>query len=98
MVVSDGLLSTSPCPLIAGPYTGSLFLYPLTGLLSGSLELTVDFLKEIDKLVQLIESPIFACKYRIALIGGACYWVLVNFVFEARVLLDLVSPGKFFNL
>ncbi|XP_064599095.1 LOW QUALITY PROTEIN: protein VAC14 homolog [Liolophura sinensis] len=26
----------------------------------GSLELTVDFLKEIDKLVQLIESPIFA--------------------------------------
>ncbi|GFN91815.1 vac14-like protein [Plakobranchus ocellatus] len=27
---------------------------------SGELEVTVDFLKEIDKLVQLIESPIFA--------------------------------------
>ena len=26
----------------------------------GELEITVDFLKEIDKLVQLIESPIFA--------------------------------------
>ncbi|GFN83392.1 vac14-like protein [Plakobranchus ocellatus] len=26
----------------------------------GELEVTVDFLKEIDKLVQLIESPIFA--------------------------------------
>ena len=29
---------------------------------SGDIEVTVDFLKEIDKLVQLIESPIFACK------------------------------------
>ena len=31
-------------------------------IISGDLEITVDFLKEIDKLVQLIESPIFACK------------------------------------
>jgi hypothetical protein len=29
---------------------------------SGQLEVTVDFLVEIDKLVQLIESPIFTCK------------------------------------
>lgn len=29
----------------------------------GNLEITVDFLVEIDKLVQLIESPIFACKF-----------------------------------
>lgn len=27
------------------------------------MEITVEFLTEIDKLVQLIESPIFACKY-----------------------------------
>ena len=30
---------------------------------SGQLEVTVDFLVEIDKLVQLIESPIFTCKF-----------------------------------
>ena len=30
---------------------------------SGDIEVTVDFLTEIDKLVQLIESPIFTCKY-----------------------------------
>lgn len=30
---------------------------------SGDLEITVDFLTEVDKLVQLIESPIFACEY-----------------------------------
>lgn len=30
---------------------------------SGNLEVTVEFLIEIDKLVQLIESPIFACKH-----------------------------------
>lgn len=29
---------------------------------SGNLEVTVEFLTEIDKLVQLLESPIFACK------------------------------------
>ena len=31
---------------------------------SGDLEVTVEFLTEIDKLVQLLESPIFTCKYR----------------------------------
>ena len=31
---------------------------------SGDLEVTVEFLTEIDKLVQLIESPIFTCKYQ----------------------------------
>lgn len=30
--------------------------------ISGNLEMTVDYLEEIDKLIQLIESPIFACK------------------------------------
>ena len=29
---------------------------------SAEIEVTVDFLVEIDKLVQLIESPIFTCK------------------------------------
>lgn len=36
--------------------------------ISGNLEITVDYLVEIDKLVQLIESPIFACKFRSAFI------------------------------
>lgn len=31
----------------------------------GDIEITLDFLTEIDKLVQLIESPIFTCKFRI---------------------------------
>ena len=31
-------------------------------LSSAEIEVTVDFLVEIDKLVQLIESPIFTCK------------------------------------
>lgn len=30
--------------------------------ISGDLEVTVDFLMEVDKLVQLIESPIFTCE------------------------------------
>ena len=34
-------------------------------LFSGNLEVTVDFLTGIDQLVQLIESPIFACEYPI---------------------------------
>lgn len=29
---------------------------------SADLEITVEFLAEVDKLVQMIESPIFACK------------------------------------
>ncbi|KAJ0173887.1 hypothetical protein K1T71_010033 [Dendrolimus kikuchii] len=36
----------------------------------GDLEITVDFLTEVDKLVQLIESPIFAY-LRLELLGGA---------------------------
>ncbi|XP_075980928.1 protein VAC14 homolog [Anticarsia gemmatalis] len=36
----------------------------------GDLEITVDFLTEVDKLVQLIESPIFAYM-RLELLGGA---------------------------
>lgn len=35
---------------------------PLTATSSGDLEVTVDFLTEVDKLVQLIECPIFTCK------------------------------------
>lgn len=34
----------------------------LTATSSGDLEVTVDFLTEVDKLVQLIECPIFTCK------------------------------------
>ncbi|XP_046969919.1 protein VAC14 homolog [Vanessa cardui] len=36
----------------------------------GELEITVDFLTEVDKLVQLIESPVFAY-LRLELLGGA---------------------------
>jgi len=45
----------------------------LTAIFSGSLEVTVDFLTEIDRLVQLIESPIFTCKCWLLL---TCYWAL----------------------
>ena len=31
--------------------------------ISGQLEVNVEFLIQIDKLVQLIESPIFTCKH-----------------------------------
>ena len=31
--------------------------------ISGHLEVNVEFLIQIDKLVQLIESPIFTCEY-----------------------------------
>lgn len=37
-------------------------------IFSGDLEVTVEFLVEMDKLVQLIESPIFACKLYLDLI------------------------------
>lgn len=30
---------------------------------SGNQDITLDFLVEIDKLIQLIESPVFACNY-----------------------------------
>lgn len=50
----------------------------------GDLEITVDFLTEVDKLVQLIESPIFAymrlellCGARAAPLRGALYGVLM---------------------
>lgn len=38
---------------------------------SGDLEVTVDFLTEVDKLVQLIECPIFTCKEEIPRGEGA---------------------------
>ncbi|RWS20978.1 protein VAC14-like protein [Leptotrombidium deliense] len=37
-------------------------------MLFGDLDITVEFLTEIDQLVQLIESPIFACKYSLELL------------------------------
>lgn len=39
-------------------------------IFSGDLEITVEFLTEIDKLVQLIESPVFACE---------CYLFFISF-------------------
>lgn len=43
----------------------------LTATSSGDLEVTVDFLTEVDKLVQLIECPIFTCKEEILCGEGA---------------------------
>lgn len=40
----------------------SNFLFTFLIIYSGDIEVTVEFLIEMDKLVQLIESPIFACK------------------------------------
>lgn len=39
-----------------------LHCFSLTLAFSGDLEVTVDFLIEVDKLVQLIECPIFTCE------------------------------------
>lgn len=40
------------------------FLFNLTiCLFSSDIEITVDFLTEVDKLIQLLESPIFTCTY-----------------------------------
>lgn len=35
----------------------------LTDISSAELEMTVNMLIQIDKLVQLLESPVFTCKY-----------------------------------
>lgn len=36
--------------------------FDLCSMCSADLEVTVEFLVEVDKLVQMIESPIFACE------------------------------------
>lgn len=41
-------------------------------MLCGDLDITLEFLAEVDQLVQLIESPIFACKYFISLTDLDC--------------------------
>lgn len=33
-------------------------------IISASMDVTVDLLVEVDKLIQLLESPIFICKYK----------------------------------
>lgn len=38
----------------------------LTNHISAELEMTVNILIQIDKLVQLIESPVFTCKWPLA--------------------------------
>ncbi|CAH2042762.1 unnamed protein product, partial [Iphiclides podalirius] len=52
----------------------------------GDLEITVDFLTEVDKLVQLIESPIFAY-LRLELLGGAQSGALRSALFGLLMLL-----------
>ncbi|XP_072942818.1 protein VAC14 homolog isoform X2 [Epargyreus clarus] len=59
----------------------------------GDLEITVEFLTEIDKLVQLIESPIFAYM-RLELLGGAASAELRGALFA---LLMLLPQGAAFH-
>ena len=48
-------------------------------LVSGDLEVHVDFLVQIDKLVQLIESPIFTCKFLMILYYYYSTCIYMNF-------------------
>ena len=59
---------------------------------SGNLEVTVDFLTEIDQLVQLIESPIFACKYRQIFVSHCLAFFNLNFFVDLRI--ELLEPEK----
>lgn len=59
--MSMSLISSLFCKIIQDLF---LFLtFNCFSFISGNLEITVDYLVEIDKLVQLIESPIFACEF-----------------------------------
>lgn len=49
---------------------------------SENIEVTVEFLTEIDKLVQLIESPIFTCKYIELYIFGSKLNVQIHYLFQ----------------
>ena len=70
------LILSLPLALIVAPLHATCLLVPsvllsmssLTAshLNSGDLDVTVNFLTEIDRLVQMIESPIFTRKFRLA--------------------------------
>lgn len=49
---------------------------------SGNQDITLDFLVEIDKLIQLIESPVFACTYFI--LTTAEYYLKLTFYFSFK--------------
>lgn len=64
---------------------------------SGNLEVTVEFLTEIDKLVQLIESPIFACKESPQFFQGPQNLLIISIKFprlSAALRLTLISQEK----
>lgn len=48
------------------PKISSCYIF-LFALFSGELDMTVNILIQVDKLVQLIESPVFTCKFDMAL-------------------------------
>lgn len=54
-----GITQGEPSAATRPPFTK---VTSLTAPSSGDLDVTVDFLTEVDKLVQLIECPIFTCK------------------------------------
>ena len=46
-------------------------MFYFTNKNSAELEMTVNILIQIDKLVQLIESPVFTCKFK----PPSCTWI-----------------------
>ena len=53
--------------LYVSVYQSGLLKTVLTNCTSADLEMTVNMLIQIDKLVQLLESPVFTCQSRVAL-------------------------------
>ena len=59
----------------------------------GSIEVTVEFLTEIDKLVQLIESPIFTF-LRLQLLDPNHNFYLIRALYGILMLLPQVHSGQ----
>ena len=55
---------------------------------SGNQDITLDFLVEIDKLIQLIESPVFACNYLIISIIEYYFHHLFYFSFKTYAYIE----------
>lgn len=64
---------------------------PLSPALSGELEMTVNMLIQVDKLVQLIESPVFTCKLDLVMM----YVFIKILILAIDLRLQLLEPEKF---
>jgi vacuole morphology and inheritance protein 14 len=70
----------------------TMFIYII---ISAELEITVNMLIQIDKLVQLLESPVFTCKCARMI---CCYFQLTHFFFLEKkkdLRLQLLEPEKY---